>query len=131
MASTDRGRHADRPPASSRRDSADEEYTEDYDDEELEEGEEEYPELSPADAVRAASDYISALTGKELCGVVSLERDDDGWQIDVEVVEDRRVPSSNDVLGLYSTHLTADGSLSTYRRSRRYLRGRGDQQDAR
>jgi hypothetical protein len=83
-------------------------------------------ELTPAEAARAAARHVAALTGKELCGVVSLERSDDGWLAGVEVVEDRRIPSSNDVLGLYLTEVDADGELRTYRRSRRYARGRGD-----
>lgn len=109
--------------------------TEAYDDERPEpdderpEPDEERPELSPADVARAASDYITALTGKELSGVVSLERAEDGWLIGVEVVEDSRIPSSNDVLGLYRAELDVDGSLVTYARSRRYPRGRGDTND--
>lgn len=94
----------------------------DYDDDDDEYGE----ELSPREAARAAVRHVAALTGKELCGVVSLERSDDGWLAGVEVVEDQRIPSSNDVLGLYLTEVDLDGELLSYRRSRRYARGRGD-----
>jgi hypothetical protein len=94
----------------------------DYDDDDDEYGE----ELSPREAARAAARHVAALTGKELCGVVSLERSDDGWLAGVEVVEDQRIPSSNDVLGLYLTEVDLDGELLSYRRSRRYARGRGD-----
>jgi hypothetical protein len=83
-------------------------------------------ELSPAEAARAAGRHIAQLTGKELCGVVFLERSDDVWRVGVEVVEDRRVPSSSDILGLYEIEVDLDGELVTYRRSRRYARGRGD-----
>jgi Gas vesicle synthesis protein GvpO len=85
--------------------------------------------LSAADVVSAAREYITALTGKDLCGVVSLEPVDDGWVVGVEVVEDRRIPSSNDMLGLYRARLGPDGSLVRYGRVRRYLRGRGDSID--
>ena len=120
MPAPDRARRRARPPARTREASREreEKHTEEYDDERA--------ELSPADVVRAASAYITELTGKELSGVVSLERADDGWLVGVEVVEDRRIPSSNDVLGLYRTELDVDGSLVTYNRSRRYPRGRGD-----
>ena len=87
---------------------------------------EEYEELSPADAVGAALSYITDFTGKDFRGVVSLEPSEHGWLVGVEVVEDRRVPSSNDVLGLYLTEIDLDGQLRTYRRTKRYTRGRGD-----
>lgn len=99
-----------------------EEYEDEYDEDEDEYGE----ELSPGEAARAAARHVASLTGKELCGVVSLERANGGWLVGVEVVEDRRIPSSNDVLGLYLAEVDADGELLSYRRSRRYARGRGD-----
>ena len=128
MPAPDRARRRARPPARAReaRPQREEKPTEEYDEERTEEYDDERQELSPADVVRAASAYITELTGKELSGVVSLERADDGWLVGVEVVEDRRIPSSNDVLGLYRTELDVDGSLVTYNRSRRYPRGRGD-----
>jgi hypothetical protein len=85
-----------------------------------------YEELTPSEVVGAALSYITEFTGKELRGVVSLEPSENGWLVGVEVVEDRRVPSSNDVLGLYLTEIDADGYLRTYRRTKRYPRGRGD-----
>jgi hypothetical protein len=103
------------------------ELDDDLDDEEDEYDEDEYDQaLPPGEAARSAARHVTALTGKELGGVVSLERSDNGWLIGVEVVEDRRIPSSNDVLGLYLAQVDADGELVSYRRSRRYARGRGD-----
>jgi hypothetical protein len=46
--------------------------------------------------------------------------------IDIEVVEDRRIPSSTDLLATYETTLNSDGELVSYRRVRRYTRGRGE-----
>lgn len=85
-----------------------------------------YEEMTPAEVVGAALSYITEFTGKDLRGVVSLEPSEHGWIVGVEVVEDRRIPSSNDVLGLYLTELDADGYLRTYRRTKRYSRGRGE-----
>jgi hypothetical protein len=85
------------------------------------------PALSPVEAADAALRHIVDLTGKEAVGVISLERaGDSGWRIGVEVVEDRRVPSALDLLGLYLAEVDSDGALVTYRRTRRYPRGRGD-----
>jgi hypothetical protein len=47
----------------------------------------------------------------------------------VEVVEDRRIPSSTDILSTYETEIADDGELLSYQRVRRYSRGRGDYGD--
>jgi hypothetical protein len=57
-------------------------------------------------------------------GVVGVERDDDGWVITLDVLEDPHVPSSSDVLAEYEVRLDQDGGLLAYRRGRRYVRGR-------
>src|SRR5215467_9234155 len=80
--------------------------------------------LNAAKAGQAALRQITELTGKEPEGVTGVERGDDGWV--VEVVEDRRVPSSTDILATFEIELDMDGELMSYRRVRRYPRGRGD-----
>src|SRR5215469_15342775 len=82
--------------------------------------------LTAAKAGQAALRQIAELTGKESEGVTGVEPADDGWVVGVEVVEDRRVPSSTDILATYETELDMDGELMSYRRVRRYPRGRGD-----
>lgn len=42
------------------------------------------------------------------------------------MVEDRRIPSSTDMLALYEVVLDMDGELLSYKRTRRYSRGAGD-----
>ena len=49
--------------------------------------------------------------------------DEDGWIVEAEIVEDRRIPSSADMLALYEIEIDADGKLLAYRRTRRYRRG--------
>lgn len=66
------------------------------------------------------------LTGKEPEGVTSVQPTEGGWVVGVEVVEDRRIPSSSDILSVYEADLDANGDLMSYRRSRRYSRGRGN-----
>ncbi|MEV4131868.1 gas vesicle protein GvpO [Dactylosporangium sp. NPDC049742] len=83
--------------------------------------------LSAASIARLAVDEVGQLTGKETLGVVSVEpADDRGWVIGVEVVEERRIPSSADMLGLYLVELDDDGELLACHRDRRYLRGSTD-----
>lgn len=70
-----------------------------------------------------AAQQLLALTGREAEGVTGLERTDDGWRVEVEVVEVRRIPDTTDVLALYEVTLDEDGELEGYRRLRRYGRG--------
>ncbi|MFC5004692.1 gas vesicle protein GvpO [Dactylosporangium cerinum] len=82
--------------------------------------------LSPATVTRAVLRDVAELTGKQPSGVTALERDDDGWVVEVEVVEERRIPSSGDILSIYRAEATAAGSLTGFRRIRRYQRGQGN-----
>jgi hypothetical protein len=98
---------------------------EDYDEYEDEDG---ARELSAPLAAQVGLRHVEELTGKSASGVTSLERVDDGWKVGVEVVEDRRIPSSTDILAIYNVQISADGSLESYQRARRYQRGRGDRE---
>ncbi|HEX3489157.1 MAG TPA: gas vesicle protein GvpO [Streptosporangiaceae bacterium] len=83
--------------------------------------------LGAAAAAEHGLRQIAELTGKEPEGITGVEPGEDGWVIGVEVVEDRRVPSSADILATYEAELDSGGDLVSYRRIRRYPRGRGDQ----
>ena len=86
--------------------------------------------LSAAKAGQAGLRQIAELTGKEPEGVTGVEPAEDGWVVGVEVVEDKRIPSSTDILATYETEVGMDGELVSYRRVKRYTRGRGDDGDA-
>ena len=77
-------------------------------------------------AARAALRQIVELTAKKAESITGVERREDGWTVSIEVVEDRRIPSSADILATYETRIDGDGELMSYRRVRRYSRGRGD-----
>lgn len=86
--------------------------------------------LPAAAAAEAGLRQIAALTGKNPEGVTGVEPTEDGWLISVEVLEDRRVPSSGDILALYEAELDPDGSLLAYRRARRYSRNQATNEQA-
>lgn len=81
-------------------------------------------ELSAIAAAAKALEQVSALTTKSTQGVTSVGPIEDGWLVEVEVLEERRIPSSSDMLGLYEVELDFDGNLLAYRRTKRYARGR-------
>jgi hypothetical protein len=70
-----------------------------------------------------AARQLLELTGRQAEGVTGLERTDEGWRVEVGVVEVRRSPDTTDVLALYEVTLDEDGELEGYRRLRRYGRG--------
>jgi hypothetical protein len=84
------------------------------------------PEFTAAEAGQFGLRQIAELTGKDPEGVIGVEPGEDGWLVTVEVIEDRRIPSATDVLASYETEISPDGELVSYRRLRRYSRGRGD-----
>ena len=53
---------------------------------------------NPGRIAAEAARQLLELTGKEAEGVIGLDRSDDGWKVQVEVVEVRRIPDTTDVL---------------------------------
>lgn len=86
--------------------------------------------LTAADVGRFGLEQIAELTGKDPEGVSGVEPAEDGWVVTVDVIEDRRIPSATDVLATYETEISPEGELISYRRVRRYARGRGDDRNA-
>ena len=78
---------------------------------------------NPGRIAAEAARQLVELTGKEPEGVVGLDRSDDGWKVEVEVLEVRRIPNTTDVLAMYEVEVDGKGSLQGYRRVRRYVRG--------
>lgn len=76
------------------------------------------------DVAQAALREVAERTGKRPVGVIKIDPRDDSWTVEVEVVEDRRVPSSADLLALYQLGFDRNGHLLSCRRIGRYPRGR-------
>lgn len=87
------------------------------------------PAMTAGEAAKVALRQIATLTSKQPEGVTEIARTEDGWTVGVELVEDQRIPSSADILATYETVVDADGELVSYRRVRRYARGRGDAEE--
>ncbi|MGX5186650.1 gas vesicle protein GvpO [Streptomyces avermitilis] len=78
------------------------------------------------EVLRKAGAQFAELTGLEAESVSSFERSEDGWQLQVEVLELARVPDTMSLLASYEVKLDPYGELTGYRRVRRYERGRAD-----
>ncbi|HJQ47575.1 MAG TPA: gas vesicle protein [Amycolatopsis sp.] len=80
--------------------------------------------LSASEVAAKALRHVGELISSEPVGVTSVEPADEGWLVEVEVLEERRIPSSSDLLALYEIELDFGGELLAYRRTGRYPRGR-------
>ncbi|MCS6882492.1 MAG: gas vesicle protein [Oscillochloridaceae bacterium] len=79
--------------------------------------------LNVATIVNVAREQIAALTGMPVDTVSRVLRDGNGWMLDLELLEMKRIPDSNDVLATYQVHLDTEGNLMSFLRTNRYYRG--------
>ncbi|MGW2326020.1 gas vesicle protein GvpO [Streptomyces sp. NPDC001700] len=86
------------------------------------------PATTARTAARSAARQLRDLTGHDPESVTSVERQrDGGWLIGVEVLETHRIPDSTDILAEYRVEVDDEGELVSYRRARRYYRGRSEE----
>ncbi|QLJ03997.1 gas vesicle protein [Streptomyces sp. NEAU-sy36] len=81
---------------------------------------------TPMEVLRQARAQLAELTGLVPESVSSFEQTEDGWSLEVEVLELSRVPDTMSLMGGYQVELDPEGQLTGYRRVRRYERGRAD-----
>ncbi|MFD7607673.1 gas vesicle protein [Streptomyces mirabilis] len=80
----------------------------------------------PMEVLRQARTQLAELTGMAAESVSSFEQTEDGWTLEIEVLELTRVPDTMSLLASYQVVLDPQGELTGYRRIRRYERGRAD-----
>jgi hypothetical protein len=82
------------------------------------------PRRSGVQVAADAAEQLATLIRTPVEAVTGLSRTEDGWRVELEVLEMRRIPESTDVLALYEVEADEDGNLTSYRRIERYVRGR-------
>lgn len=87
--------------------------------------------LSPMEVLRNARTQLAELTGMTPESVTSFEQTEDGWSLEVEILELARVPDTMSLMASYEVELDPQGQLTGYRRVRRYERGRADARSGR
>ncbi|MFI6012405.1 gas vesicle protein [Streptomyces sp. NPDC051243] len=81
---------------------------------------------TPMEVLRQARSQLAELTGMNVETVTSFEHSEDGWTLEIEVLELTRVPDTMSLMASYQVDLDPEGQLTGYRRVRRYERGRSD-----
>jgi hypothetical protein len=85
---------------------------------------------SGPEIAQRAKEQLAQLTGHAADTVSALRRDDEGWHVTIDVLEMKYVPDTRDVLATYETLLDEDGTLLSYQRTRRYIRGEVGMEEA-
>ncbi|MEW2155001.1 gas vesicle protein [Streptomyces sp. NPDC007189] len=81
---------------------------------------------APMEVLRGARAQLAELTGLAPESVTSFEQTEDGWSLEMEVLELARVPDTMSLMASYQVDLDQEGRLTGYRRVQRYERGRTD-----
>ena len=79
--------------------------------------------LSAVRRVQLAREQFTALSGLEPESTSGLVRMDGGWEIQVDVVEVRRIPDTASLLATYRVTTDEAGEVTGYERVRRFNRG--------
>ena len=78
--------------------------------------------LNPAKLVLEVKSILVEITGLKAETVSRFEKTEEGYEIDVDMVEMKTLQGSSDILATYQVLLDKTGELIDYRRVRRYGR---------
>ncbi|MCE8423165.1 MAG: gas vesicle protein [Candidatus Methanoperedens sp.] len=73
---------------------------------------------------KLALSLTESIVNKKVEGITSMNAEDEGWKVNVEVLERIAVPDTQDLLSTYELKLTCDGEITGYKRTT--MRKRGD-----
>ena len=82
--------------------------------------------VSAVTRVRRTREQFQELTGYEPESISGLARVDGGWEVEVDVVELRRIPDTASLLATYRVTTDDAGDVVGYERVRRFNRGQAD-----
>ena len=66
--------------------------------------------------VKKARQQLGELTGLDVCSTILARKDESGWCVQVEVVEKKSIPDSQDILAMYELALDEEGNLLNFTR---------------
>lgn len=71
--------------------------------------------VQPDEIVERAKQVLDDLGSMAADRVTGIESDDEGWRVDLEVVETRRIPDTADIIAKYEVRLSRGGRFRSYR----------------
>jgi len=66
--------------------------------------------------IKKARQQLGELTGLEVASTVSVRKDELNWNVQVEVVEKRSIPPSQDILATYELVIDESGDVQNFSR---------------
>ena len=70
-----------------------------------------------------AKSQLAEVTGLKPVTVTGTFKDEQGWHIEMDMLEMSRIPPATDVLGAYDVLVDEDGNMVKFERKRTRLRG--------
>lgn len=75
------------------------------------------------DVSEQAKIQLAEALKKKALATAKLVKNDDGWNITVEIIEEEHIPSKFDSIGIYDVTLDSKGNLTGWTRTGSRLRG--------
>ncbi len=75
--------------------------------------------------VAATKKQMAAITGLSPETVARFDREDEGWCVNIDMIEHRAIPRTNDLLASFEVKLDGDGNVLRWKRTGRFLRSQG------
>lgn len=67
-------------------------------------------------------EQLHSMLGLQVEMITGVKQRGDGWSVQAQVVEQRRIPPSSDVIGIYDAELDSSGELTSVERTHRSTR---------
>lgn len=81
--------------------------------------------MTPTDIVVRAKQQMQVITGLSPDAVSRFDRDGEGWAIGIDMLEAKSITRTNDLLSSFEVSVAADGTVTRWKRTARFLRGQG------
>ena len=78
--------------------------------------------MTGMEIAQVAKQQLSDLTGLKPDTVSSMSKSEDGWHVNVDLIQLRCIPDGSDVLATYETVVDEHGDLVRYQRTRVFHR---------
>lgn len=79
--------------------------------------------LDVPDLIERTKRQMAAITGLMPETVSRLDRDEDGWNVAIDMLEHRAIPRTQDLLASFEVRVDEAGGLRRWRRIGRFVRG--------
>lgn len=79
------------------------------------------PQTLPSVVARTTK-LLAEVTGLKPVEVTGVTRDDQGWRVQIELLEFAKIPPASDVIAEYEVFVDGEGNLLSFQRKRSRLR---------